>query len=197
MSTPIRPWTSHRHILCALAIFGLVVLVYSLGMAWVLQGGFGPGAHTSPPDLADLVGTGLLAVPCVYYIVVAQRVWTRKLWVAGIVIHLLVLVLIVAVVLGGRGRSLAALPFLLGGPVAWKALGPLGYRRRCRRLHRLADTVDLPGTRRRAWLLCWHHPASRAPGVFRILAHHTDFAGRSPGYEFFTLWADLPLRILG
>jgi hypothetical protein len=100
-------------------VFGLVVLACSLGMAWVLRGGFGPGSRTSPPDLTDLIGTALLAVPCLYYIVVARRIWTRKLWVTGVVAHLLVLVLIVAVVLGGRGRSLTALPFLLGGPVAW------------------------------------------------------------------------------
>jgi hypothetical protein len=119
MSTPIRPWSKHRQILWALGVFGLLVLVCSLAVAWVLRGGFGPGARTSPPDLADLLGTALLAVPCVYYIVVPQRVWTRKLWATGIIIHLLVLLLLVAVVLAGRGRSLTALPFLLGGTVAW------------------------------------------------------------------------------
>jgi hypothetical protein len=119
MSIHVKPWSKHCQILWALGVFGLLVLACSLGIAWVLQGGFEPGAHTSSPDLVDVFGTALLAVPCVYYIIVPQRVWTRRLWATGIVIHVLVLVVILAVALAGRGRSLAPLPFLLGGPVAW------------------------------------------------------------------------------
>jgi hypothetical protein len=119
MSMPTKPWRNGRQILLALGLLGLFVLLGSLGVAWVLQGGFGPGSRTSPPDRVDLLGTSLLAVPCVYYILVAQRVWTRRLCVTGIVIHLLVLLFIVALLLAGHGRSLTALPFLLGGPVCW------------------------------------------------------------------------------
>ncbi len=97
----------------------MFILLCNLGMAWVLHGGFGPGSRTSPPGVIDLFCIALLAVPCVYYVVVPREVWTPKLRATGIVIHLLVLVLIVAVVAAGHGRSLMALPFLMGGPVAW------------------------------------------------------------------------------
>ena len=119
MSTPTRPWSTHRQILWVLGVFGLIVLLCSLAMAWLLRGGIGPGSRTTPPGLIDILGAALLAAPCVYYILVAQRVWTRQLWATGIVIHLLVVILIVAVVVAGHERSLMALPFLLGGPVAW------------------------------------------------------------------------------
>ncbi len=97
----------------------MLLLGCSLGVAWVLQGGFGPGAHTTPPDLVDALGAALLALPCVYYVIVARRVWTRKLWVAGVVIHLFVLLVILAVAVVGRAGSLAPVLFLLGGFTAW------------------------------------------------------------------------------
>jgi hypothetical protein len=120
MNTGIKPWSNHRQVLWALGVFGLIFLAFVLLMVWLLQGGFGPGKETSPPGLADFFGTVLLSVPCVYYIVVAHLAWTRKLWIIGVVIHSLVLIIIlVMAVLAHHGGSFAALPFLLGGPVAW------------------------------------------------------------------------------
>jgi hypothetical protein len=119
MSPPVKPWSNHRQVLWAIGAFGLLLLAFGLLIAWFLQGGFGPGKQTSPPGLADLFGTLLLSIPCVYYIVVAHRAWTRKLWVIGVVIHSLMLIALVAALLQYRGGSLVALPFFLIGPVTW------------------------------------------------------------------------------
>src|SRR5213593_544585 len=79
MSNPIKPWSNHRQVLWAIGVFGLLLLAAGLLMAWFLQGGFGPGKQTSSTGLADIFGTILFSIPCIYYIVVAHRPWTRKL----------------------------------------------------------------------------------------------------------------------
>jgi hypothetical protein len=119
MSNSVKPWSNHRQFLWAIGALGLLLLAFGLFITWFLQGGFGPGKHTSPPGLADLFATVLLSIPCVYYIVVAHRAWTRKLWVIGVVIHSVMLIGVVVTLLQYSGGSLAALPFLLIGPVTW------------------------------------------------------------------------------
>src|SRR5258707_710596 len=119
MSTPIKPWSNHRQILWAVGVVGLVLIVLALSVTVFLQGGFGPGLKTSPPGLPEFLGIGLLAVPFVYYVVVAHRPWTRKLWLVGVVIHLLFLVFLLFTLVASRGGSIIALPFLLVGPVTW------------------------------------------------------------------------------
>ena len=119
MSTPIKPWSNHRQVLWAIGVVGLLLSGFGLFMAWLFQGGFGPGKQTSPPGLADVFGTMLLTIPCVYYIVVAHRPWTRKLRLTGVVIHAFVLIVLFVASLQHRGGTLPALPVLLIGPVTW------------------------------------------------------------------------------
>jgi hypothetical protein len=119
MSNSLKPWSNHRQVLWAVGALGLLLSAFGLFLAWFLQGGFGPGRHTSPPGLIDLCATLLLSIPYVYYIVVAHRAWTRKLWVIGVAIHSLLLIGVVATLLQHRGGSLVAPPLLLIGPVTW------------------------------------------------------------------------------
>jgi hypothetical protein len=119
MSNPIKPWSNHHQVVWAIGVLGLLFLVFGLFMAWLLKGGFGPGNQTSPPGITDLFGTVLLGIPFVYYIVVAHRPWTRKLWITGVVIHCVTLIFFILALMRYRGGNLAAPPFLLVGLVTW------------------------------------------------------------------------------
>src|SRR5438445_10947286 len=92
MSNPINPCSNHRQILWAVGVVCLILIALALCVTFFLQGGFGPGSKTSAPGFPEFLGIPLLAVPFVYYVVVAHRPWTRKLWLVGVVIHLLLLV---------------------------------------------------------------------------------------------------------
>src|SRR6266567_714067 len=119
MNTPIKPWSNHRQVLWALGVFSLIFLALALGLIFLIQGGFGPGSKPAAPRFPEFFGAILLAIPCVYYIVVAHRAWSRKLWVVGIVIHLFLLVFLLFTLVASHGASLIVLPFLLVGPVTW------------------------------------------------------------------------------
>src|SRR5882724_1109387 len=119
MTNPVKPWSNHRQVLWAIGVFSLLLLAFGLFMVWFLQGGFDSGKQKSPPGLADLFGTLLLGIPCVYYIVVAHRAWSRKLWIIGLVIHSVLLALFILALITSRGSAAIALPFLLVGPVTW------------------------------------------------------------------------------
>ena len=118
MSSSIKPWSTQRQVLWALGVFGLVFWI--LAVLWALViGGFGPGKQVPRAGLADLPWLCLPTVPCFYYIVVAHRVWTRRLWRAGAVMHVLMIIVFVASVALTRGDTLVLLPFLLIGPLTW------------------------------------------------------------------------------
>jgi hypothetical protein len=119
MITPIKPWSNHRQILSAVGVVGLVLIVLALCVAFFLQGGFGPGSKTSPPRFPEFFGIALLALPFVYYVVAAQRPWTRKLWLVGVVIHLVLLLFLPSTLVACRGGNIIPLPFLLVGPAIW------------------------------------------------------------------------------
>ena len=108
MSNRIKPWSNHRQILWAIGVFGLLFWAFGLFMLCTITL-LGPGSQSSPPDVADLFGVVLCSVPYIYYIVVAHRAWTRKLWFVGVVIHCLMLILILISMLQYHGRSLVAL----------------------------------------------------------------------------------------
>jgi len=61
----------------------------------------------------------LLALPFVYCVVAAQRPWTRKLWLCGVVIHLVLLLFLPSTLVACRGGNIIPLPFLLVGPAIW------------------------------------------------------------------------------
>jgi hypothetical protein len=113
MNTPIKPWSIHRQVLWLVGVLGLLLLWFGLFVAFILQGGFGPGSHTSPPGLADLVFVTLCSVLGVYYIVVAHRVWTRRLWTVGLAVHGLVIVYLIA------SGVAAGIPLVLIWAAAW------------------------------------------------------------------------------
>src|SRR6266550_3236476 len=113
MSTPIKPWSIHRQILWLVGVLDLLLLWLGLFAAFMLQGGFGPGSHTSPPGLADLLGVTLCSSLGAYYIVVAHRVWTRRLWRVGLAVHGLVLVYLIA------SGALSGIPVVLVWAAAW------------------------------------------------------------------------------
>src|SRR5258705_11071877 len=119
MSNPIKPVSNHRQVLWALGVLGLVFLALALCLAFLLQGGFGAGSKASPPGLPEFFGAVLLAIPCIYYIIVARSAWTRKLWAIGVVMHLFLVVLAVFALPASPDSSLAILPFLLVGPATW------------------------------------------------------------------------------
>jgi hypothetical protein len=119
MTAPVKPWSNHRKVLWAIGALGLLLLAFGLLVAWFLQGGFGPGKQTSPPGLTELCVGLLLGIPCVYYIIVAHRPWSRKLWIVGVAIHSVLLALFLFAVIKSSGAAFLALPFLLVGPVTW------------------------------------------------------------------------------
>ena len=119
MSAPVKPWTNHRQVLWAIGGLGLLLLAFGLSMAWFLQGGFGPGKQTSPPGIANWCFGMLLAIPCIYYIIVAHRPWSRKLWITGVIIHAVLLAFFLFAVIASGGTAIMALPFLLVGPITW------------------------------------------------------------------------------
>ncbi len=118
MSNPIKPWSTHRQVLWAVGVFGLIL--WALGVLWALiVGGFGPGKEVPRVGLWDLPGLLLPSIPCVYYIVVAHRPWTRNLWHIGFVMHVLMGILFLASVVSSGGRTFVLLPFLIVGPITW------------------------------------------------------------------------------
>src|SRR5258706_14022013 len=106
MNTPIKPWSNHRQILWAVGVVGLILIVLALCVTFFLQGGFGPGSKTSPPGFPEFFSIASFAVPFVYYVVVAHRTWTRNLWLAGVVIHVLLLAFLLFTLVASRGGSL-------------------------------------------------------------------------------------------
>ncbi len=119
MNAPVKPWSNHRQVLWAVGAIGLLLLTFGLVMAWFLQGGFGPGKQSSPPGLADLLVAILLGIPCAYYMIVAHRPWSRRLWVAGVTIHSALFAVFLFVLIESGGTAVLALPFLVVGPVTW------------------------------------------------------------------------------
>ena len=119
MTTPIKPWSNHRQVLWAMGVFGLFLLAFGLFMNCVF-GGFGPGAQPPPwPGLMDMLGLVLLTVSCVYYIAVAHRVWTRNLWLIGVVIHSLLFIILLIMLFPFSGVRLLVWPIFLIGPLTW------------------------------------------------------------------------------
>ncbi len=92
-------------------VFGLAILAL-LFTAWLVRGVRGP-------TLADVLATLPIGVPCVYYLIVAERSWTRKLWHAGIVIHFTTMAFVVYSLLKFGGISCVLWPVILVGPPAW------------------------------------------------------------------------------
>jgi hypothetical protein len=113
MNTPVKPWSLHRQILWLMGVIGLVLLWLGLFAAFMLQGGFGPGKQTSPRGFATLFGVIFLSACCIYYIAVAQRVWTRRLFWIGVAVHGATVVFLLA-----SGGS-PALPFAVLWSSAW------------------------------------------------------------------------------
>jgi len=118
MSDSIKPWSTQRQVLWAVGVFGLVF--WTLAVLWaLLVGGFGPGKQVPRAGLADIPWLLLPGIPCIYYIVVAHRAWTRKLWYIGAVVHAIMLIALLASVILSGGGTLALLPFLIVGPITW------------------------------------------------------------------------------
>ena len=113
MNTPVKPWSIYRQVLWLVGVLGLLLLWFGLFVAFMLQGGFGPGSQTSPPGLSDLVAAVVCSFLGVYYLVVAHRDWTRRLWRVGLTIHGLVFVYLVA------SGALSGIPLVLIGATAW------------------------------------------------------------------------------
>jgi len=109
----IKPWNIYRQVLWLVGVLGLLLLWAALLLAFVLQGGFGPGKPTSPPGLAELFGAILFSIPGIYYIVVAHRAWTRRLWRIGLVIHGLTFAIFIAT------GAPSGIPVVLVWAVAW------------------------------------------------------------------------------
>lgn len=119
MNAPVKPWSNHRQVLWAIGALGLLLVVSGQLMSWFLQGGFGPGKQTSPPGFADLCVGILLGMPCIYYLIVAHRPWSRKLWIVGVTIHSVLVALFLYAAVNSSGAAAVALPFVLSGPVTW------------------------------------------------------------------------------
>ena len=109
----VKPWNIYRQVLWLVGVLGLLLLWAALLLAFFLRGGFGPGSQTSPPGLAELFGVLLFSIPGIYYIVVAHRVWTRRLWRAGLVIHGLMFAIFIAI------GAPSGIPVVLIWAVAW------------------------------------------------------------------------------
>ncbi len=92
-------------------VFGLSLLAL-LFIAWFVRG-------VSGPTMTDALAILPIGIPCVYYITVAERTWTRKLWHAGIVIHCALLVLVISWLLQYGGITCVVWPVILIGPPAW------------------------------------------------------------------------------
>lgn len=113
MNTSVKPWSIYRQVLWLVGLLGLLLLWGGLFMAFVLHGGFGPGKQTSPPKFVDLVSVTVCSSLGVYYLAVAHRVWTRKLWRIGLVIHGVVVAFLIC------GGASSAIPVVLIWSVAW------------------------------------------------------------------------------
>ncbi len=116
MIRPLKDWSKDRQILWGTGVFGLVMLVV-LFTAWFVRGG--PGHQTTGPTVADALTTVPIGIPCLYYILVAERAWTRKLWIAGVVIHCAMLVLVINWLLQYDGMTCVVWPVILIGPPTW------------------------------------------------------------------------------
>ncbi len=92
----------------------MLVLLYT---AWFVRAV--SGKQTAGPTLADALSTLPVGIPCVYYIIVAEGTWTRRLWVAGVVIHCTMLILVINWLLQFGGISCVVMPVILIGPPAW------------------------------------------------------------------------------
>ncbi len=92
-------------------VFGLVMLVVAF-TAGFLRGG--PG-----PTMADAFSAVPMGIPCGYYILVAERAWTRKLWIAGVVLHCAMLILVIHSLLQYGVISCVVWPVILLGPPSW------------------------------------------------------------------------------
>ncbi len=113
MNTSVKPWSIYRQVLWLVGALGLLLLWLGLFAAFMLHAGFGPGKQISPPGLTDLFDVICCSALGTYYIVVAHRVWTRRLWRAGLVIHGLLAVFLIA------SGALSAIPMLVVWAVAW------------------------------------------------------------------------------
>ncbi len=116
MIRPRKDWSTDRQILWWTGVFGLLMLVLVF-TAWFVRGV--PGQPSARPTLADALATTPIGIPCLYYIVVAERAWTRKLWNAGIVIHCATLILVLNWLLQYGGMTCVVWPVILVGPPAW------------------------------------------------------------------------------
>lgn len=118
MGQAIKPWSPHRQVLWAVGVFGLIF--WGLAVLFTLAvGGFGPGSEIPRASFRDLPVLLLPSAPCIYYIVVAHRVWSRVLGYIGAVMHAIMLILLLVMIVGSGERVLALLPFLIVGPIAW------------------------------------------------------------------------------
>ena len=113
MSTSVKPWSLHRQILWLMGVLGLMLLLLGLFIAFMLQGGFGPGKQTSPPGFSALFDALFLSGCCIYYIAVARSVWTRRLFWIGVAVHGTTVIFLLA------NGGLAALSFAMLWSSAW------------------------------------------------------------------------------
>ena len=116
MSRPGKDWSKDRQFLWWAGVFGLLMLAL-LFTVWLVRRI--SGQLITGPTLADAWATVPIGIPCVYYIVVAERAWTRRLWIAGIVIHCAMIILVVNWLLQCGGMTCVVWPVILIGPPAW------------------------------------------------------------------------------
>ena len=115
MISPAKDARKDRQILWGTGLFGLLMLVL-LFTAWFLRAA---PAGTTGPTLADALATVQIGALCIYYIIVAGRTWTRKLWYAGVMIHGTLLVMVINSLVQYGGISCIVLPVILVGPPTW------------------------------------------------------------------------------
>src|SRR5512135_2093370 len=110
MSRPGKNWSKDRQILWWTGVFGSLMLAL-LFTAWFVRGV--PGWTMTDPAVAEALATVPIGILCVYYIVVAELTWTRKLWHAGILIHCAMLVLVTSWLLQYGGITCVVWPVIL------------------------------------------------------------------------------------
>src|SRR5512140_3603420 len=113
MNAPIKPWSLHRQLLWLMGVVGLVLLWLGWFAAFMLQGGFGPGTQSSPPGFTAFICVVFLSACCAYYIAVARRAWTRRLFWMGVAVHGITAIILLV------GGGWAALPFAALWSAAW------------------------------------------------------------------------------